>query len=202
MARELLVAAPSLMAGISGSCTRTSGIVARGLGCCPGGGISWTGDWTCVPCKLAGEFFTAGPPGQTSKGPWWLVTYLVLCKMPLEASRAIPKGPWCFVPSKIVWCGPHLLVDIFDRTEFQELFGVDQTSSGPNVWCTKCQMKVLDGTRCPAGNIVFFDSLQTLSFWQCLQKYFPCLCERVQWMSYFSFCWSDFCPLKKDQTMM
>ena len=39
MARELLVAAPSLMAGTSGSCTRTSGIVARGLGCCPGGGI-------------------------------------------------------------------------------------------------------------------------------------------------------------------
>ena len=39
VARELLVAAPSLMAGTSGSCTRTSGIVARGLGCCPGGGI-------------------------------------------------------------------------------------------------------------------------------------------------------------------
>ena len=116
-------------------CTRTSAVAAHGLSCYPGCGIFLDQGLNLCPLKTGRWILNRWTTRAALKKVLDVWLYSALFKMPMETSQSTPKGPWYFIPSKIVWRGPHLLVVIFDRTEFQELFGVDQMSSGPDVRC-------------------------------------------------------------------
>ena len=116
-------------------CPRASVVVAQGLRCYLGCGIFLDQGLNLCPLQTGRWILNCWTTRAALKKVLDVWLYSLLFKMPMETSQSTPKGPWYFVPSKIVWRGPHLLVDIFDRTEFQELFGVDQKSSGPGVWC-------------------------------------------------------------------
>ena len=137
-------------------CPRASVVVAQGLRCYPGCGI----------------FLDQG---------------LNLC--PLQAGRWILN----------CWTTRAALKKVLDTSSHPKSFGVGHTclwtfSIGLNfknflVWTRSLLDQMSDASfrqdQVSCGEYCFFNALQTLSLLKYLQKYVPCLCERVQWMSYF-----------------